>query len=151
MLPGMLGRIQVSGWSSEEVTSAAERLQSGPLRARAEQVRAGEALAPIPSQVAMKIQPGVAIPEAVVVLRHPITFRGLDSSIVLIREGGCSIPAPVAAAAIDQGIGFAPGTPAAHAALNEIELGKGGRAVDTGVDLAEWIEAERARLQQRAA
>jgi len=93
----------------------------------------------------------VVIPEAVVTLRHPITYRAADSSTVLIREGGCSIPAPVAAAAIEQGIGFTPGTPAAHAALNEIELWKGGRAIDTGVDLADWVEAERARLQQRAA
>jgi hypothetical protein len=144
----MLGRIQVSGWSSEEVTSAAERLQSGPLRARAEQVRAGEALAPIPSQVAMKIQPGVAIPEAVVVLRHPITFRGLDSSIVLIREGGCSIPAPVAAAARHR---VRPWHACRPCGAQRNRAWEGRRAADTGVDLAEWIEAERAGLEQRAA
>jgi hypothetical protein len=149
LMPGMLGRIKLTGWSSEEVTTAAERMQSGPLRSRAEQVRVGEAVAPVSLQVEAKPRPEVAIPEAVVVLRSAITYRAADSSTVLIREGGCSIPAPVAAAAVEQGIGFAPGTPAAHAALNEIELGKGGRAVDVGVDLAGWVEAERAR--QRAA
>jgi hypothetical protein len=150
IIPGATARTRLTGWTSEEVTAAAERMQSGPLRARAEQVRAGEASAPVASQ-SVNDEPTITIPEAMVVLKHPITYRSADSSIVLIREGGCSIPAPVAAAAMDQGIGFAPGTPAARAALHEIELGKGGRAVDTGVDLAEWIEAERARLQQRAA
>jgi len=54
IIPGALARTRLTGWTSEEVTGAAERLQSGPLRARAEQVRAGEALAPVPLQVTPK-------------------------------------------------------------------------------------------------
>jgi hypothetical protein len=117
--------------TSEEVTAAAERMQSGPLRARAQQVRVGEAVAPVSRQPDAKPGPQITIPEALIVLRHPVTYRAAHSSIVLIREGGCSTPAPVAAAAMDQGIGFAPGTPAARTAVKEIELGKGGRAVDS--------------------
>src|SRR4051812_36087567 len=43
MMPGLLARVTLTGWTSEQVAAAARRLQSDPLRTLAEAIRNGEA------------------------------------------------------------------------------------------------------------
>jgi hypothetical protein len=123
-LPGLEARPTFRHADSPPARTAdavARELQSDLMRFLAANIRSGAEPAVVPATVnTAPRETVVRIPETVVVLNQPIGWHGVDGRLVQAPEGGCSLPEPVAAAAVARGIGFSPDSPEGVAIMREL-------------------------------
>jgi hypothetical protein len=105
------------------------------------------------------------VPATTIVALHGIQYRGPQAEPILIPLGGATVPLIVAQRATELGLEFSADNREGKAALAQHQQGLSlskiyadrighqtlGAFRDVGVDVGLWMEAERARLAQRAA
>lgn len=158
--PGVLpGRPDgsVLGTPPDDAAAVGAELQVMRLRALAAQVLSGEVAAALPESPPLPFLK-VTAPKTMLVLAESISWRDEVGHLVQANEGGCEIPEPVAAKAVELGIGHSLNSPQAVQILTALRTGTGAGANEQGkivrrgppwrslgVNLYEWAEAERAR------
>jgi hypothetical protein len=128
-----------------------------PMRLLAKAIRSGNAaLTDNQSLAVPEALPAVVIAERDTVLKTPILYVSADRRPVQVVAGAVRLPGPIALAAIEQGVGFEPGSPEAQDIIRTMSrdganYGFRGDFLDIGVDLSEYVAQERQRLAERAA
>jgi len=131
---GILPRTSEQPWVTlhlDAVPAAAETVEA--MRTKARAIRAGAMPVVKPGTPDPVPAPSIAWPVVRVVLARAAVYRGSDGRNVQVMTGGCDLPEPVAARAIEMGIGFQPQSDQARQILGILAVNPAARIEANGI------------------